>query len=253
MTNALEKIFDALQNRLMAGLAASRSALDHPVAKGDATEGNWIDLLQRHLPHRYDVARAFVVDSTGATSDQIDIVVYDRLYTPLLYNQDEQRIIPAEGVYAVIEVRQELDKANIEYAGKKAGSVRRLARTSARIVHAGGQYEPRQATPILAGILTSQSAWSPPFGEAFQAVVSASDPIERLDLGCAVKDGGFEIVPEKNSNFQVRISRADQALVFFLLRLLDRLQAVGTVAAIDYAAYSKELTLTTVLTISDKI
>jgi hypothetical protein len=98
MTNALEKIFEALQKRLMAGLAASRSALGHPVARGDATEVNWIDLLSRHLPHRYDVAKAFVVDSTGAISDQIDIVVYDRLYTPLLYNQDEQRVIPAGAV-----------------------------------------------------------------------------------------------------------------------------------------------------------
>jgi hypothetical protein len=152
-----------------------------------------------------------------------------------------------------VEVKQDLDKANIEYAGKKAGSVRRLKRTSARIIHAGGQYQPRKATPILAGILTSQSVWSPPFGDAFLAVVNASDPIERLDLGCAVKDGGFEIIPGENANFQVKISRADQALVFFLMRLLDRLQAVGTVGAIDYAAYSQKLTLTNVLTINDKI
>ena len=79
MNNALGDIFNGLQRRLMTGLESSRSVLSHPVAKGDATEVNWLDLFQRHLPHRYDVAKAFVVDSNGATSDQIDIVVYDRL------------------------------------------------------------------------------------------------------------------------------------------------------------------------------
>src|SRR5262249_15293410 len=235
MSNSLEDIFSALQNRLMTALAASRFVLNHPVAKGDATELNWLDLFQRHLPHRYDVAKAFVVDSNGATSDQIDIVVYDRLYTPLLYNHEEQRFIPAEGGYAVLEVKQSLDKCNIEYAGKKAASVRRLEQTSARIVHAGGQYRPRRAPPILAGILTSESSWSPPFGDAFQGAVNVSDSMERLDLGCAAKDGGFEILHNTIQGLQLTISRPDQALVFFLMRLLDRLQAVGTGAAIDYA------------------
>jgi hypothetical protein len=253
MSNALEKVFDALQKRLMAGLEASRSALDHPVSKGDATEGNWRDLLERHLPHRYHVAKAFIMDSSGAMSDQIDIVVYDRLYTPILYNLEDQRIIPAEGVYAVLEVKQDLDKSNVEYAGKKAASVRKLIRTSARIVHAGGHYEPRPASPILAGILTSQSSWSPPFGDAFQAVFDSLDPMESLDLGCAAKDGGFEVTVDETSNRRVKISRPDQALVFFLMRLLDRLQSVGTVSAIDYAAYSTQLTLNNFLTINDKL
>jgi|SRR5215813_980621 len=254
MSNSLEDIFSALQNRLMTALAASRFVLNHPVAKGDATELNWLDLFQRHLPQRYDTAKAFVVDSNGATSDQIDIVIYDRLYTPILYNHEQQRFIPAEGVYAVLEVKQSLDKCNIEYAGKKAASVRKLKRTSARIIHAGGQYESGKAPPpILAAILTSESSWSPPFGDAFQAAVEVSDSMERLDLGCAAKDGGFEILHNTVQGLQLTISRPDQALVFFLMRLLDRLQAVGTVAAIDYAAYSKQLTLTNVLNINDKI
>src|SRR5262249_56015748 len=103
MSNSLEDIFSALQNRLMTALAASRFVLNHPVAKGDATELNWLDLFQRHLPQRYDTAKDFVVDSNGATSDQIDIVIYDRLYTPILYTHNHQRFIPAQVFTSVLQ------------------------------------------------------------------------------------------------------------------------------------------------------
>ncbi len=67
-----------------------------------------------------------MIDSTGTTSDQIDLVVYDRQYTPLLYNQAGQMYVPAEAVYAVAEVKQTLSKDHIAYAGAKGESVRKL-------------------------------------------------------------------------------------------------------------------------------
>lgn len=60
-------------------------------------------MLQKHLPHRYQADKAFVIDSNGESSDQIDVVVYDRQYTPLLYNHDGQMFVPAESVYAIFE------------------------------------------------------------------------------------------------------------------------------------------------------
>lgn len=242
MANGLKNLFEALQQRLLAGLSASRSTIPHSVAKGDASEGNWLDVLQRHLPHRYQADKAFVIDSAGIMSEQIDIVVYDRQYTPVLYNQDNQRVIPAESVYAVFEVKQEINKTTIEYAGKKAASVRKLERTSAQIIHAGGKHEPRTPIPILAGILAYKSSWTPPFGESFKEYLLGMNQLERLDIGCSVCDGGFEIIFEADDNTQIEMSNAEHALVFFLLRLLSRLQNVGTVTAIDYAAYTKWLT-----------
>ena len=34
--------------------------------------------------------RAFVIDSRGECSDQIDIIIYDRQYSPFLYNNANQ-------------------------------------------------------------------------------------------------------------------------------------------------------------------
>ena len=47
----------------------------------------------------------FLVDANGSISEQIDIVVFDRQYSPFLFNQDGCKYMPAESVYAVFEVK----------------------------------------------------------------------------------------------------------------------------------------------------
>jgi len=157
---ALHKAYAGLQEQLRVGLTSARTVIDHPVAKGAGTEANWLKMLQDHLPRRYQAETAFVIDARGQQSDQIDIVLYDRQYSPELYNVAGQKIIPAEGVYAVFEVKPVLDRANVEYAGRKVASVRALSRTSAPIIHAGGEQEARALTPILGGILATEPGWN---------------------------------------------------------------------------------------------
>ncbi len=121
---SLEKLLAGLHGEISLRLERSRSALGHPVAKGDATEGIWIELLRNYLPERYRVDRAFVIDSTDTTSQQIDIVVYDRQYTPLIFKQDGTLVIPAESVYAVFEAKQSIDAEQVDYAARKIAGVR---------------------------------------------------------------------------------------------------------------------------------
>ena len=236
--NRLNEVYAGLQSQLHAGLTSSRSVIVHPGAVGAGAESNWLEMLCDHLPHRYQAETAFVLDAEGHQSEQIDIVIYDRQYTPELYNVAGQKIIPAEGVYAVLEVKQTLDKGNIEYAGEKISSVRNLSRTSAPIVHAGGEHESRPLTPILGGILATSSGWNPPFGDSFAASLTERAKEERLDIGCVAGAGGFEAL-YPNDDLETRISSPEHALAFFFLRLLHRLQRVGTVPAIDYDAYLK--------------
>src|SRR5216683_2573745 len=83
------------EQALLEGLAA-RKLFTHPTAKGDLGEGAWRELLERFLPRRYQVSKAFVLDAHGQTSEQIDVVVHDRHFCPLLFEQDDHRYIPAE-------------------------------------------------------------------------------------------------------------------------------------------------------------
>jgi len=243
MTDKLNQIYSGLRDYMAASLRVNRTVLDHPGSKGEGAELHWQGFFSEHLPQRYNVANGFVVDCLGEVSEQLDLIVYDAQYTPRLYNLNGQIFVPAESVYATLEVKQHIDKAMLEYAGKKALSVRRLARTSASITHAGGVFEPRQPFRIVAGIVALESAWSPVFGETMLRVLRGLPDDERIDLGCAAAHGGFEVGYSEEGEVSLTVSTAEHSLVFFLFSFLRRLQGLGTAPAVDYARYLETVQL----------
>jgi len=52
----------------------------------------------------------FVVDHSGKISEQIDIIIYDRHFTPFIFKGERVVYIPVEGVYAIFEVRPQFNK-----------------------------------------------------------------------------------------------------------------------------------------------
>jgi len=198
-------------------------------------------MLDSYLPQRYKVKKAFVVDSRGKISEQIDVVLFDQHYSPFLFNQGGAYYIPAEAVYAVFEVKPDLNKEYLEYAGSKAASVRSLFRTSAAIPYAAGKYAPRPLFDILAGILTGGVEWKPPFGKSFTDVIYNLPPENKIDLGCALQHGAFNIRYKKNKEPRKIEIKEKQPLISFFLNLLFRLQRLGTVPAIDLAEYAKSI------------
>lgn len=241
MSVDLADILKNHQRTLLAGLDASRAIFENNEAKGDASEFQWVEVIENFLPQRYKVSDAFVIDADGKRSEFIDVVIHDRHYCPLLFEEGDQRFIPAESVYGVFEVKQELDRGTVVYAAQKAESVRKLRRTSASIVNMGGSAEPRPLFDILSGVLALESSWSPPFGDPFtEAIKDGAMEHTRLDLGCALRDGGFEIGWDEGEPHS-EISVAQASLMFFLLRLFGRLQQLGTVPAINLKEYGRSL------------
>ena len=232
----LSEILDGLQARLEGGLRGNRAAVTHPGARGEASEEDWLRVLNDHLPRRYQADRAFVIDSRGDCSEQIDIVIYDRQYSPFLYNQTNQRYIPAESVYAILEVKQDLSREHVLYAAGKAASVRRLHRTSAPIPYADGAYKPRILPRIVAGIVTYQSSWTPPFGIPFRNTLAELTTDHHLDVGCALLHGAFEARYPGGDDIEITVVEGSRSLVQFFMRLLKQLQALATAPAIDYDA-----------------
>lgn len=229
---SLNVAFAHLQQALLQDLGASDIAF-HSTTKGDNAELNWLKMLRDFLPQRYQVESAFVVDVNNNVSEQLDVVIFDSQYSPLLFKHEGGLYIPAESVYGVFEVKPELDKGYVEYAAGKIASVRRLERTSAPIIHAGGQYDGVPLKPIIGGLLATRSSWNPPFGDPLRAALDGRTANERLDLGCAPADGAFDYSVGEDGSFELETCTTDRALLFFALRLLQRLQRTGTVPAID--------------------
>lgn len=233
----MTQILDGLQARLEGELRGNRAAVTHPGARGEASEEDWLRVLRDHMPRRYQADRAFVIDSQGSCSEQVDVVVYDRQYSPFLYNQANQRYVPAESVYAVLEVKQDLNREHVRYAGEKAASVRRLHRTSAPVPHVEGIAKPRPLPPIVAGILTYHSTWTPPFGVPFRDTLAELGTDQRLDIGCALVHGAFEVNYVAGGEVDLGLAEGPRSLVQFLMRFLKQLQGLATAPAIDYEAY----------------
>jgi len=98
-----------------------------------------------------------VVDSKGELSEQIDVVMFDRQYSPLIFHIEDQEIIPAESVYAVFEARQTIKRSPYRICTKKVESVRRLYRTSLPILMPVVPMPPRPCRQFLADCLPSRA------------------------------------------------------------------------------------------------
>ena len=234
---SLRKILSSLHEAVEQPLETARKAFEHPGAKGDASESIWRKLLRSYLPRRYKVTKAHVVDSEGTFSQQIDVVVIDRQYTPLIFEYEGQIIVPAESVYAVLEAKQTIDSRLVEYAQEKVASVRRLFRTSLPIPHAGGVYPPKPLPSILGGILALDSEWSPPLGEPLRNALQKANLESRLDIGCVAAHGIF--TSELDGEFT--LANEPKAATAFLFELIARLQVQATVPMIDVRAYARWL------------
>jgi hypothetical protein len=193
--------------------------------------------LQEYLPQRYQAAKAHVVDSQGEFSEQIDVVVFDRQYSPFIFHYEQLTIVPAESIYAVFEAKQTIDAGQVRYAQKKVASVRKLHRTSLPVPHVAGISPPKPLAPILGGLLAFESEWNPKLGEPLLEVLRQGGEDGRLDLGCVAAHGTFA----GDASGSYGVTPGGKPATAFLFELIARLQSSATVPMIDMRAYAEWL------------
>jgi hypothetical protein len=236
--NSLSSMLASLSDDIEHQLKQARITIDHAGTKGDASEDIWLDLMRLYLPKRYQVEKAKIVDSDGNISDQIDIVIFDRQYTPFIFVIKGAKYVPAEAVYAIFEAKQDIGSANIKYSKNKIESDRKLHRTSLPIRHSDGVMPPKPLHHILGGIVCLDSEWSPQLGEPLIKHLGEYDPNDSLDLGCVASHGIFTF-DKKNEKYMIKTRK--KAATLFIFELIALLQEIGTVPMIDIRAYSKWL------------
>jgi hypothetical protein len=230
----LRDAFEAEQKVLAVQLELSAKSITHDGVMGGVNESHFIQSLRRYLPKRYDVDHGIVIDSSGATSDQIDIVIFDHQYSPTLLDQNGHRFMPAEAVYCVLEVKPTISKRYLKYAADKAQSVRTLRRTSVGFTHSGGKSVPKPLFPIMAGIVAAGVEWRDGLSSReFPKALSALKDSRHLDCGLALSDRSFD-----QYGASLYLSPARGSLAVFLFRLLGQLQQLGTAPAIDWNRYA---------------
>ena len=263
----LSELFASMQDQMSAQLSTNRDNITHPGSKGDALENAWIEWLRKYLPNRYSVDKAIVIDSDGDISDQIDVVIYDNWFTPFIFTQNGFHYIPAEGVYAIFEVKPDINgkvnkKSFIEYAGDKIESVRSLKRTSVDMINSGKTVNARPLTKVVGGILANESSIVKK--STIESHLKQNKNLKSIDFGCIADFGSFYIDYDGSEDTQlkdsskfekrindyyqnrkisrIRFSKKENSLISFFMQLTRYLQqAIGTVPAINLNKYLESI------------
>lgn len=207
--------------------------LSHPSTKGSHSEEAWIKFFRSFLPQKYAIDKGFVFDSFGKKSDQIDIVIYDALYAPLIFTTEgNEKYITAESVYAIFECKPLINKDNLEYANMKIESVRQLHRTARAVINAGRSVPCREHTTILGGILATSAILS-------DNIRPYLNEYRNIDMGCAIKSTAFVAYRDREGRVDdCQFSSDTEILLAFFYIVLDELYKLGTVAGLDIRSYA---------------
>lgn len=126
----IKGIFEEVSKQMRSDFAKAQKSMAQSGLKGEANEEIVRQFLRQYLPKTLDIASGILVDSSGAQSRQLDIIISDTAKTPIFFQSGHIRVIPAECAYAVIEVKANLDKEELEKSYQNMKSVKKLAKTA---------------------------------------------------------------------------------------------------------------------------
>lgn len=86
--------------------------ISHGPTQGSYYEGLIRSVLKKYIPSKYHVATGFIEDCPN----QIDILIYDRMNYPPIFQYEDLVVVGRDSVRAVIEVKSRLDSTSINEA-----------------------------------------------------------------------------------------------------------------------------------------
>ena len=101
-----------------------------PSGVGDAKEKSVIERLDQILPVGIGVGSGFVFDSYGKTSQQMDVVLFEKDICPRFSYSESATYYPCESVIATEEIKSSIGKAELSDIFSKTKSVKSLKRFS---------------------------------------------------------------------------------------------------------------------------
>lgn len=114
-------------NRINADFEFSAN-IDHKGSKGTFREQIIKNFLHPFLPGCYGISGGQAFDENGNLSCQLDIVIYDSLYSYIAPYMENFIYFPCESVYGNIEVKSKLDEKSFYDAINNIESLKKLKR-----------------------------------------------------------------------------------------------------------------------------
>jgi len=123
-------LLQALRNqsaKITADLENSK-LFTHMGDRGSFREAIIRDFLRPFLPECYGLSSGEIFAGDGSHSAQVDIVLYDAVFSTVLFRNGPQQLFPAESVFGSIEVKSNLSRDELNEACSNIASVKELER-----------------------------------------------------------------------------------------------------------------------------
>jgi hypothetical protein len=126
------KLLEALRRRgkRIAHELEESKLYEQMVDRGRFREAVIRDFLRPFLPPRYGLSSGEIFSSDGEQSAQIDVVIYDEIFSTILFRDKPDQLFPAESVFGSIEVKSYLSVDELKTACDNIRSVKSLKRSS---------------------------------------------------------------------------------------------------------------------------
>jgi hypothetical protein len=97
------------------------------VIRGDERAGALAHFFNDHLPGSFSVSKGEAIDFRDHRTGQLDLMIFDRAGSSPVSSQHENRLVPCEALYAVIEAKTMLTQKELTTAYAAAKQIRGLA------------------------------------------------------------------------------------------------------------------------------
>lgn len=123
----VKDVFDGISAKLEAEFDQISANIQHRPSKGRYRElALTAGFLREFLPRNVEVlSPGEIVDSTGATSGEIDVIIADPR-TPRFVSANGYNVVPVECVFGVVEVKSRLDQKELKSAVKNLRTAKSL-------------------------------------------------------------------------------------------------------------------------------
>ena len=193
----LARIMSEAAAEMKHSFAKGRAALSHNLTKGEVAEEAVRRFLRERFPSSIAIVKGQIIDSHGQLSKQLDVIIYDATHTPILYTSEEgdNRLVPSEGVLAVIEVKSHIGPSDVPGVIANMTSVKLLDKSAyypqawpiKMIMNMYGRTYDH--FPTLYFLFAHEAGDLAAVAATFGALVSQFEVDKRLDCACILNKG----------------------------------------------------------------
>lgn len=180
----LDSILRSVAEKLLIDFRYVSSQVQHRPSKGQIRETEVVEgFLRQYMPRSVGIDRGEIVSSEGGRSGECDVVMYGRDSCPTLIDKSGYKVFPIECVFAVVEVKSLLDRAQLADAFRKISAIKAM---------------PKKAYQSQVGDVVTSSTLYDREWNYFPSVgcVFAYDSIDLLALRAALAELSEGVEPE---------------------------------------------------------